>query len=93
MANHPNRSHFRTGRSTFICGVCGRRTRDAGQALGAECCFECYELAGLDNTVNDGCAPLDEVAAERDALLVKAVARGGSEASIRGEFSYLFPST
>ena len=95
MTNHPNRSrnsHFRPGRSTFICGVCGRRTRDAGQAISSECCLECFELAGLDNTVNDGCAPLDEVAAERDALVARAIARGGDAARIRCEFSFLFPS-
>ena len=87
-----NNSHFRRGRSTFICGVCGRRTRDAGQALGAECCPECYELALLDNTVNDRAAPLAEVIAERDRLLAKAVKQGSDAARIRNEFGYIFPA-
>jgi hypothetical protein len=88
----PNNSHFRRGRSTFTCGICGRRTRDAGQAIGSECCLKCYELAGLDNTVNDGCAPLAEVIPERDALLAKAVRQGSNEVRIKREFTYIFPA-
>lgn len=84
-------NHFRLGRSTFVCGVCGRRTRDAGQGVSTECCPECFELSGLDNTVNDRGATLEEVVSERDALLSKAVKRGSDEARIRREFRYLFP--
>jgi hypothetical protein len=86
-----NNRHFRYGRSTFTCLSCGRRTRDAGQGW-VECCFECYELAGLDNSVNDGAAALAEVILERDRLLAKAVKQGSNEARIRNQFSYLFPS-
>jgi hypothetical protein len=85
------KSHFNQGRSTFICGICGRRTRIAGQPIDAECCLECWELAGLDNMVNDGCAPLDEVIDERDALLLRAMRKGSDGKRIRKSFTFLFP--
>jgi hypothetical protein len=86
-----NNAHFDQGRSTFICGVCGRRTRIAGQPIDSECCLECYELAGLDNTVNDGICPVAEVAGERDALLLRAMRKGSNGARIRQSFNFLFP--
>ena len=88
-----NRSHFQRGRSTFTCKICQRRTRDTGQSEDSGLCFECWELAGYDNHVNDnGPAAMAEVQSTVEALLATAVERGGNEARIRAEFNYLFPS-
>jgi hypothetical protein len=85
----------RTGKGTvFACETCGRNTRMAGQGNDT-LCPECWELAGIDNHVNDnGSEALTAgVVAERDALLRKAVARGGNEDAIRASNAYLWPTT
>lgn len=51
----------------FVCQGCDRRTRDAGNGI-YHLCPECWELAGLDNQVNDNGGGLDEVTTERDWL-------------------------
>lgn len=86
-------NRFRAGRGVFTCSICKRRTRDSGQALSADCCFECYELAGLQNTVYDGVATASELAPERDRFTAIISARGGDLARVRREFSELWPST
>ena len=45
---------FRRGRSTFNCIDCGRLTRETHQSVGADCCYECWEIAGLQNSLWDG---------------------------------------
>ena len=46
--------HFQRGSGVFVCRVCGRRTRavnvDHAQTGN---CADCYELAGIDNTISD----------------------------------------
>jgi hypothetical protein len=86
----PKYNRFARGTPTFKCDICQRLTRNAGQPTDSTICFECWELAGWDNSVNDG-APLEEAAAARDELLDKAVKLGGNEARMIAEFTYLFP--
>jgi hypothetical protein len=85
-------AHFRHGLSTFPCAICQRLTRESGQAIGCGLCFECYELAGIDNTVNDnGPHLLPEYQSEITALVAKAVKHGGNADRIRSQFRFLFP--
>lgn len=87
-----NNSHFGRGQQpTFSCAVCRRRTRQTIQPQGSDLCAECWELAGLDNSVNDGGDILEDVAAERDRLVAIAVSRGGDHPRIVAAFDFLFP--
>jgi hypothetical protein len=79
------------GKTVFTCDCCGRQTRITHQPTDCTSCFECWELAGWQNSVWDG-TPLEEVVTARDDLLATIVARGGDEAAVRGEFSELFPT-
>ena len=90
-------AHSNFGRGgTYKCHVCRRLTRATGaQALGSELCPECWELAGLDNEVNDNGLDLSlpdmhRLVEERDRLLAAAVKKGGDEARIKGCNDYLW---
>jgi hypothetical protein len=86
MANN----HFRRGRAVFRCSICGRNCRDAGQATDAECCVDCYELAGVQNGVYDRIYEPGEMASERDLYFDRCVSRGGDAERIRREFPKLW---
>ena len=93
MMNRTRNSRFQRGSGVYVCRVCERRTRATGvQALGSELCPQCWDLAGWDNSVNDGNSTLDEVMAERDRLLREAIKGGGSEAKIKAAFDFLWPT-
>jgi hypothetical protein len=49
---------FQRGGSVYQCNVCGRRTRNTGDEGSVNLCFECYELAGIENEVSDN-GPLE----------------------------------
>ena len=80
-------------RGVFNCAVCERSTRETVQSE-SRLCPECWELAGLDNVVNDnGLKYLDaNMIAQRDALLAKAVKRGSNGDKIKESNSYLWPA-
>jgi hypothetical protein len=86
-----NRFRRGFGATVFTCGCCGRKTRLSGQSLGAECCLECWELAGLQNMIFDG-GTVEEIAGERDRYLATIVKRGGDEAKVRREYPDLWPA-
>jgi len=47
-------NRFQIGSGCFTCQACKRRTRDTGgdnQDVGL--CAECYDLAGIENTISD----------------------------------------
>lgn len=53
-------SRFKRSVGTYVCECCKRRTRPHSDSLDAfhvKLCDECYELAGVENAVLDGCAP------------------------------------
>jgi hypothetical protein len=89
------RQHFqRGGGGVFNCSICERRTRLVDQGGDSELCPECWELAGLDNMVNDdgpAAGTLAKVAAERDSLLAAAVKKGGNAEKIKASCSFLWP--
>jgi hypothetical protein len=52
MAN--NRFSGRFGKPTFKCQCCLRTTRETGQGVD-HLCEDCWEIAGIDNSINDSC--------------------------------------
>src|SRR5262245_39442100 len=87
ITNAPKYNRFGRGNPTFICMTCGRRTRDTGQGVD-HLCMECYEIAGLDNHVNDGgykpgSPEYAEAFSEAERYLAKAVKLGGDATKIR----------
>ena len=78
------------GKSTFECGTCGRQTRITHQPSDSTCCFECWELAGWQNSVWDNGMD-DQTIAARDALIATIIKRGGDADAVRAEFPDLFP--
>jgi hypothetical protein len=83
-------SRFRPGETTYVCDCCGRRTRYTGvQAVSSRTCPQCWDLAGLENSVMDGTDPV-EVTEERDRLVAEAVARGGDHDRIVKIFNELW---
>ena len=53
-------NRFLKGIGTYVCRSCSRRTRPHGGDLSAvyvKLCEECYELAGLENSILDGYDP------------------------------------
>ena len=89
MTKHDKFNH----RGTFKCVSCDRRTRDTGQGVD-HLCYECYELAGLDNQVNDdGRGPdtlTESERSERDQLLAKIIKLGGNAEKVKKQDNYLF---
>ena len=75
-------------RPVFNCATCGRSTRLCGQG-NDEMCAECWELAGIENSVLDG-ASIEEIAFERDFWINKAVKMGSDPVRIRQSFSDLY---
>lgn len=50
-------NRFVRGVGTYICSSCNRRTRPHGgdtSAIYVRLCEECYELAGIENSISDG---------------------------------------
>jgi hypothetical protein len=78
-------------RGTFKCMTCERVTRNSGQDVD-HLCFECFELAGLDNMVNDnGPETLtDSVRKEVDALVKAIAAKGGNVENVKKSNAFLF---
>ena len=88
--------NFRRGRgpTTFQCQVCERMTRDTGQGVD-HLCEQCFDIAGLDNMVNDngyqpGTPDFDKARSECDALLEKAVRLGSNGDLIKKSNSFIW---
>jgi hypothetical protein len=87
---------FRRGRgpTTFQCQVCERMTRDTGQGVD-HLCEQCFDIAGLDNMVNDngykpGEPSFDSARRECDALLERAVKLGSNGDLIKKSNTYIW---
>jgi hypothetical protein len=78
---------FYRGSATFKCDACGRGTRDTGvQSLGNKLCPQCYELAGIENSISDGHTTLAEERATIDAYMTTVAERGGDVSTWRETF-------
>lgn len=54
-------SRFHRGSGCYKCQECGKMTRDTGHdEAGCQLCRKCYELSGLENSLNDGCITQEE---------------------------------
>jgi hypothetical protein len=94
MSNNRNR-HFNRGQSTFTCNSCDRLTRDTGQGRGISCCLPCYEIAGIDNMVNDenmkpGSSEYVEAMREAEGFLKIIAKAGGNVEKVKVSFDYLW---
>jgi hypothetical protein len=73
------RTHtFTVGSGCYVCRSCGRKTRDDGNgdSVGSKLCTECYDFAGIENTISDdGATP--ELIAELAELNKRIIAKGG----------------
>jgi hypothetical protein len=87
MAKRPN--NFLPGSAVFVCEDCGRSTRITHQPIGTTCCYECWEIAGYQNSVYDGDKP-QKVAPQVAALAKTIVQRGGDLAKLRTEYPEIF---
>lgn len=87
ISSEPNRT-FRRGRGVYTCATCGRRTREVS-VEGSDDCEDCFDLAGLQNSVWDGCFTEHDVP-ERDRILARIVDRGGDGARVKAAFRDLF---
>lgn len=70
---------FTRGSGVYRCAVCNRRTRDDGNgdSVYAGLCTQCWEMAGIENAISDGCeGPHDRD--EWEALRLEVIERGGT---------------
>ena len=89
MARNRFERGWRNG-PVYTCAICGRRTRSAGSG-NDELCYECWELGGYDNSVNDG-GDLADFVAIRDELYRAAVKKGSDGDRIKKNFDFLWPA-
>ena len=81
-------------RGTFKCKICTRTTNNHGNQDGAgvQLCRECYELAGIENEVNDyGDDSLAQNANEIADLFASALRKGADRAKLYQAFKDLNP--
>jgi hypothetical protein len=82
---------FTRGHTTFKCQVCTRLTRET-HGNGTECCPQCFEIAGLDNQVNDSGEPLPaDVLADCESYLKEIIAKGGNGAEVKRCNTFIWP--
>ena len=81
---------FQRGSGCFKCGVCGRMTRHTGvQGTDSDCCPQCYDLAGWQNSVWDGCFEKKDIV-YRDELIQDIAKKGGDVEAVKAEMRDLF---
>lgn len=69
---------FYRGSAVFTCNVCGRGTRDTGaQSVGNKICPQCFELAGLENEINDGHSTREDNLDTIETLVDEIASKGG----------------
>lgn len=90
-----NNSHFAKGKPIFKCVICKRNTRQAGQDV-THLCAQCYEIAGIDNAINDnggrpGMPEFEDQRPRLNALLKRIGQLGGNVQAVKDANSYAFP--
>lgn len=88
-------NRFEQGASTFICQVCDRRTRNTGQDVD-HLCADCFEIAGIDNTINDGgykpgTPDFDEFIPELIQRISRIAKLGGNVTKVMQSNTFCFP--
>lgn len=70
---------FTRGSGCYTCGSCGRRTRNVDpDAAAVLVCAQCYEIAGIENSIDDGVFSQTEGAPRLAELRAEIAAKGGS---------------
>jgi hypothetical protein len=74
-----NASHFAKGTGVYQCQCCTRSTRSTGRGdnENVELCAECYDLAGFENSLQDGEQLKAGDRAEIDRLIASVKEKGG----------------
>lgn len=92
-----NKQHFHRGqRPTFKCHLCLRMTRDTGQDVN-HLCEDCYEICGIDNSINDngykpGEAGFEQYRAELNARIAHIAKLGGNVEEVKRQNNFAFPA-
>jgi len=69
-------NRFQAGSGCYNCSCCGRKTRSTGDEGDLSLCFECYEMSGIENLMNDqGETP--ELRADYERLKQACIEKGG----------------
>ena len=70
---------FIKGSTVYTCTCCGIQTRKVSNsgALSCELCEECYELAGIENELQDGGEVTPNMLAQIDQMLAIIAKKGG----------------
>lgn len=84
-----------TRQVTFVCHVCERRTRDTGQGVD-HLCEDCYEIAGIDNSINDngfrpGAPEFEEYRPELERRLAHIAKLGGNVEMVKRANDFCWP--
>lgn len=67
-------NRFERGATTYRCACCKRLTRNTGDEGSTGLCFECFELAGIDNEISDN-GPLGPDSFSRPEYVVELLGR------------------
>lgn len=83
---------FQKGQAVFTCRCCQRRTKGPQGVSGPDLCTECFELSGIENSVNDGCMTEEEGYEEAQIWLRECVLNKGNSARLREWFPQFWRS-
>lgn len=74
-----NASRFAKGSGVYQCQCCNRSTRATGRGDNENVglCAECYDLAGYENSLQDGAELTTNELAEVEALIAAVKEKGG----------------
>ncbi len=72
-------NRFRRGSGCYTCDSCKRKTRaTGGDNDSLRLCIECYEIAGLENSISDHGDPSGRHAADIARLTESCRGKGGA---------------
>lgn len=87
MAIRKFQRSFGGGATVYTCRVCKRKTRNTGDEGSTGNCRQCFDLAGIDNHINDNLghdfanpeavADFQSYAVEIEAAIAEILAKGG----------------
>lgn len=85
--------HFqRNGRGVFTCATCDRPTRITHQDRDSPLCYECFECAGYENSVQDGNDTPESAQAKCAEYVATIEKRGGNMQTFYKSFQIIWPN-
>jgi hypothetical protein len=82
-------NRFERGKGVFSCEVCARKTRGS-TGSNVHMCSECYDVSGMENECQDGCATWADAKRRALPLLTDCVRKGGDEDRLRSAFAWAY---